>query len=187
MIGFEGVRGMETQGPFAQHEVTVPFTRMLAGLADYTPMHFGKKLADTTWPHQIANAVILQAPLLCYAAHPANILANPAVNVIKDIPSTWDETVVLPPSEIGDVAVFARRKGDTWFLAVANGPNAKTIRVDLAFLKGGAGRAGDYLATFIRDTGEAADMKIQHLTVNRSDWISIDLRSGGGFVGEFTR
>ncbi|MBI4876399.1 MAG: glycoside hydrolase family 97 N-terminal domain-containing protein, partial [Acidobacteria bacterium] len=37
VIGMEGIRGMEMGAPYAQHEVTLPFTRMLAGLADYTP------------------------------------------------------------------------------------------------------------------------------------------------------
>jgi len=34
------------------------------------------------------------------------------------IPECWDETRVLPPSEIGQVVVFARRKGKEWYLAV---------------------------------------------------------------------
>ena len=72
-----------------------------------------RKLADTTWAHQVANAILLQAPLLVYAAHPANILANPAADIIKSIPSVWDETVVLSVSAIGEVAAFARRAGNT--------------------------------------------------------------------------
>jgi len=73
MVGNEGIRGMEFPPPYAQHEVTLPFTRLLAGLADYTPTHFGPaRMGDTTWAHQVANAAILQAPLLVYAASPAN-------------------------------------------------------------------------------------------------------------------
>ena len=181
-LGFEGIRGMEMAGPYAQHEVTLPFTRMLAGLADYTPVHFTRKLADTTWAHQVANAVILQAPLLVFGAHPANMLANPTVDILKSIPSVWDETVVLPVSDIGQVAAFARRKGETWFLAVANGINAKTVRADLSFLG-----QGTYVSTLIRDTGEAAAVKTEHLTLSRNDSLYIDLRSGGGFVGRFAR
>ncbi len=190
-IGVEAIRGMEAQPPYALHEVTLPFTRMLAGLADYTPMDFGRKLADTTWVHQVGNAILLQAPLLVFAAHPANILANPMVDVIKQIPSTWDETVVLPISEIGDVAAFARRKGDTWFLAVNNGPYAKTVRVDLSFLAPAGsveGRRGEtFIATLLRDTGEAAAVKIDHRTVSAGDSLFADLRSGGGFVAMFTK
>jgi alpha-glucosidase len=182
LLGQEAIRGMEYGPPYATHEVTLPFTRLLAGLADYTPMMFGGvKLADTTWAHQIGNAILLQAPLLVFSAHPANILANPAVDVIKSIPSVWDETVVLPVSRIGDVAAFARRKGNTWFLAVTNGPVAKTVRVDLSFLGG----EGTWVSTLVRDTDEAAAVKIEHVTLRRSESLDLNLRSGGGFVGRF--
>jgi alpha-glucosidase len=181
-LGLEGIRGMEGQPPWARHDVTLPFTRMLAGLADYTPTHFSRKLGDTTWAHQVANAVILTAPLLCYAAHPANIIANPAADMIKSIPSVWDETVVLPVSDIGETAAFARRKGDTWFLAITNGPNAKSLSVDLSFLG-----AGSYTSVLLRDTGEAAAVKEEHLVLSRTDLLHVNLRSGGGFVARFAR
>jgi alpha-glucosidase len=183
LIGMEGIRGMENRPPWALQDVTLPFARMLAGLADYTPMIFGGvRLGDTTWPHQIVNAILLQAPFLVFVANPVNILANPAVDVIKSIPSTWDETVVLPVSEIGDVAAFARRKGNTWFLAVNNGPVGKTVRVDLTFLK-----QGSYASTLLRDQPEADDVKVEHVTLGASDSLYIKMRSGGGFVGRFTR
>jgi len=182
MLGLEGIRGMEMRPPYAQHEATLPFTRMLAGLADYTPMHFGRRMADTTWAHQVANAVILQAPLLVYAAHPANILANPTVDMVKSIPSVWDETRVLPVSEIGEVATFARRKGDTWFVATINGVYARSVRVDLSFLG-----PGSYKSMLIRDGTEAASVKIEHLTLRSSDTLYISMPSGGGFVGRFMR
>jgi alpha-glucosidase len=188
LLGLEGIRGLEMGPPYAQHNTTLPFTRMLAGLADYTPTHFGRRLADTTWPHQIANAVILWAPLLVYAAHPANILANPAVDVIKEIPSVWDETVVLPVSEIGEVAAFARRSGDTWFLAVTNGPNARTIEVDLSFLDSAdRGRDPSYYATLVSDAAEADAVAIERKTMSRGDSVFIKMRSGGGFVGMLSR
>ena len=181
-LGNEGIRGMEMAGPYAQHEVTLPFTRMLAGLADYTPVHFTRKLADTTWAHQVANALILQAPLLVFGAHPANILSNPPADIIRSIPSTWDETVVLPSSDIGQVAAFARRKGSTWFVAIANGINARAVRVDLSFLG-----QGSYTSTLIRDTCEPAAVKTERLMLTRSDALYVDLRSGGGFVARLAK
>ncbi|MGH9629528.1 MAG: glycoside hydrolase family 97 N-terminal domain-containing protein, partial [Bryobacteraceae bacterium] len=66
MLGTEAIRGLESRPPYAQHDVTLPFTRMLAGLADYTPVVFGRRMADTTWAHQVANAILLPAPLLVY-------------------------------------------------------------------------------------------------------------------------
>ncbi|MGA3095434.1 MAG: glycoside hydrolase family 97 catalytic domain-containing protein, partial [Bryobacteraceae bacterium] len=183
IVGIEGIRGMEFSGPYAQHDVTLPFTRMLAGMGDYTPVNFGLRLADTTWAHQVANAVILQSPLLVYAADPVNMLANPTVDVLKSIPSYWDETVALPVSEIRQVAAFARRSGNTWFVAITNGPYARNVRIDLSdFLGRGARRGDSFHATLIRDTVEAAAVKIEHLTLSPSDSLSVNLSSGGGFV-----
>jgi alpha-glucosidase len=188
IVGIEGIRGMEFFPPYAQHDVVLPFTRMLAGMGDYTPVHFGSRLADTTWAHQVANAVILQSPLLVYSAHPANMLANPSADVLKSIPSVWDETVVLPFSEIREVAGFARRSGTTWFVAITNGPTGRNVRVDLsAFLGRGSQRGASYQATLLRDTGEAAALKIEHLTLTPADSLSVDLHSGGGFVARLKR
>jgi alpha-glucosidase len=180
LVGVEGIRGMESRPPYAQHDATLPFTRMLAGLADYTPTVFGRRMADTTWAHQVANAILFPAPLLVYGAHPANILANPTAGMIKTIPSTWDQTLVLPASEIGEVAVLARRKGNTWFVAIANGVYARTVRLDLSFL-----RDGSYRAFLIRDGSEAASVKTEHVTLRRADPLYVQMPSGGGFVARF--
>jgi alpha-glucosidase len=190
-VGYEAIRGLEFPGPYAQLDATLPFTRMLAGMADYTPTHFGSRMADTTWAHQVATAVILQAPEMAYAAHPANMLANPSVDVLKALPTTWDETVVLPFSEIREVAGYARRTGDTWFVAILNGPYARNVRIDLSFFRKGSqqpgGNAVAYNATLLRDTMPAAALKIEHITLTASDTLSVDLSSGGGFVAMFTR
>ena len=87
-------------------------------------LHFGERRRETSWAHQISSAAIFTSPLMIYGAHPKNILENPAVDLIKSIPSIWDETIALPVSEIGEIAAFARRTGDTWFLAIMNGETA---------------------------------------------------------------
>src|SRR5207253_110778 len=88
----EAVAGMESRGPRAVHDATLPFTRFLAGAADCTPVLFTARRGDTSWAHQLATAVVFTSPLLTYAANPQALLANPAVDIIKSIPSTWDET-----------------------------------------------------------------------------------------------
>jgi alpha-glucosidase len=110
----EAIKGMEASKlkARARHDATLPFTRFLAGHGDYTPVHFGPRRGDTTWAHQVATAAVFTAPLLLYAAHPQKTLDNPCAEMIKSIPSVWDETIVLPGSEIGEVAALARRKGD---------------------------------------------------------------------------
>ena len=107
----EAVWGFEHRGtaPWGPHNATLPFTRYLAGNGDYTPTVFGDRRRETSWPHQIATAVIFTSPLLVFGGHPQSFLDSPAVEILRNVPATWDETIVLPPSEIGEVAVMARR------------------------------------------------------------------------------
>ena len=181
----EAVRGLEYRSMSlrSKHNTTLPFTRFLAGHADYTPVHFGERRRETSWAHQIATAIVFTSPLMIYGAHPRHILDNPAAEVIKAIPSVWDETIVLAPSEIGELAVFARRSGDVWFLGVINGLTGRTIRVPVGFL----GR-GNYQATLVRDQqDDPAAVKIENLSVSSKDRLTIRMRAGGGFVGRFAR
>jgi alpha-glucosidase len=169
----------------ARHNTTLPFTRFLAGPADYTPLHFGERRRETSWAHQISSAAIFTSPLMIYGAHPKNILENPAVDLIRSIPSIWDETIALPVSEIGEIAAFARRTGDTWFLAIMNGETAKTVRIPLSVL----GKS-IYVAMLVRDKMEdPAAVKIEGLGITRADQITltIELRAGGGFIGRFSK
>ncbi|MBI5384300.1 MAG: glycoside hydrolase family 97 catalytic domain-containing protein [Verrucomicrobia bacterium] len=180
----EAVRGMEASRlrERAQHNATLPFTRFLAGHADYTPVHFGARRGDTTWAHQIASAAVFTSPLLTYGAHPTNLLNNPGVDMIKSIPAVWDETIVLPPSDIGEVAVFARRSGQRWFLAILNGPDARTIRIPLTFLSAGA-----YRAALVRDNKEnPAAVQVETQEARRSVSLAVELSAGGGFIARFT-
>ncbi len=176
----EGVYGLEHRAQtWARHNTTIPFTRYLAGHGDYTPVVFGDRRRETSWPHQIATAAIFTSPLLVYGANPKTLLENSAVDLIKALPSTWDETIVLPGSAIGEVAAFARRKGDAWFVAVLNGPEARTLRVDLKFLG-----PGTYSSMLVRDDPDnAAAERIERLILTRQGSLILSLRAGGGFIG----
>jgi len=176
----EGVYGLEHRAQtWARHNTTIPFTRYLAGHGDYTPVVFGDRRRETSWPHQIATAAIFTSPLLVYGANPKSLLENPALDLIKALPSTWDETIVLPGSAIGEVAAFARHKGDEWFVAVLNGPEPRTLRVDLKFLA-----PGTYNGLLVRDDPDnAASERIERSTLTRQGSLVINLRAGGGFIG----
>ena len=179
----ESVRGMESSAMLerARHQTILPFTRYLAGPADYTSMVFTERRRDSSVAHQIATLVVFASPLLTIAANPESILASPAVGVIRSVPSTWDETRVLTGSEIGELVLFARRTGDTWFLAVMNGPAARTIEVPLSFLA-----AGGYQATLIRDEApDGSTVRVESRMHTPTDSIVLELQAGGGFLGRF--
>jgi alpha-glucosidase len=174
----EGIYGLEhrrTDG-WARFNTTFPFVRMLAGHADYTPVVFGERRRETSWAHQVASAVILTSPVLVYGGHPASFLSSPASEMIKSIPSIWHETRVLPPSEIGELALFARRTAERWFIAAMNGPTARTVKIDMSFLPRGTHRA-----LIVRDKLDA-DAAVEVETREVSGSIEIPMRAGGGFV-----
>jgi alpha-glucosidase len=180
----EAVSGMERRSTpaWAPHDTTLPFTRLLAGHMDFTPTLFGERRKETSWAHQIANAAVLGGPLLTYGAHPRALLDNPAVEMIRSIPATWEETRVLPPSEIGELAVLARRAaGGQWFVAVVNGAAPRMLDVPLAFLSRGA-----HDALLVRDVADdPAAVRVERSRATRGDTLRVALRPAGGFIGRF--
>jgi alpha-glucosidase len=180
----EGLRGLEARRieKRSQHDATLPFTRYLAGHGDYTPVVFGERRGDSTATHQIATAAVFNSPLLVYGGHPEQLLEHPAVDMIKSIPSVWDETIVLPPSDIGRVAAFARRRGDQWFVAVVGGTDSQKLQVSLSFLE-----SGTYRALLVRDVADdPTGVEIEKFDVTSADALQIELAAGGGFIGRFT-
>jgi alpha-glucosidase len=166
------------------HDCILPFNRYVQGFADYTPTVFNPdELLGYTWSREIAQAIVFTSPFLCYADHPENYLKNPAINIVKAIPSTWDETIVLQDSELGKCAAFARRSGDTWFVGIINGDERKNIDIPLSFLP-----AGTYTMTACEDDPDRDDGIIQHVsTVSQSDSVKLAIRPKGGFVAKLTR
>lgn len=179
----EAVKGLEARSlrDRARHQTILPFTRRLAGPSDYTTLIFSERRGDTSWAHQIASLAIFDSPLLTVAAHPQGLLDHPALDVIRSVPAVWNETIVLPMSEIGQLAAFARRRNRIWFLAVMCGPEPRSIRVPLNFLS-----ADRYAAVLVRDGSADASVTLERLTADPAHILTLDLAAGGGFVARFT-
>jgi alpha-glucosidase len=181
----EGIYGLEHRGiaAWAEFNTTFPFVRMLAGHADYTPVVFSaERRKDTTAAHQIASAVILTSPLLVYGGHPRSFLESPAVDLLKSIPSVWDETRVLAGSEIGKLALFARRSGNRWFIAGMNGSVATHVTVDLAFLG-----AGPFDRLLVSDQpNDQAVPAVTSDTIHQPGTAQLEIPAAGGFVMRLT-
>jgi alpha-glucosidase len=159
----------------------LPFTRYLAGPADFTPVHFGNRLGEVSWAHQVATMVVFTSPLLCLGADPQSILDSPLKQAIQSIPPTWDETIVLPQSKIGELALYARRKGETWYLAALNGiDESRRVKVDLSFLK-----KGHHIFAIIKDDPKIqANAILENTKLSASQSIDIVMNATGGFLAK---
>ncbi|WP_369977189.1 glycoside hydrolase family 97 protein [Xanthomonas bundabergensis] len=182
----EGVRGHEwhitryRRVLAAEHDTILPFTRYVVGPGDYTPTVFEpKELMGNSWAHELAQMVLFTSPFLAMGGHPQTYLANPALDVIKAVPATWDETLVLPGSEPGKVAAMARRHGRDWFIAVINGGTATRMTLKLDFMK-----KGKWKLTELRDAPARPDAwERTERQVHRDGAIALELAPRGGFVG----
>jgi alpha-glucosidase len=117
----------------AELNTVLPFTRNVVGPMDSTPVACTLKKfpRKTTAAHELATALIFTSGLIHYADNPEffESLPKDALQVLHDAPARWDETRCLI-GQPGRVVVFARRAGDTWFIAGINGTDA-TLPIDL--------------------------------------------------------
>ena len=180
----EAIFGRESGKLPASHDTALPFTRYVQGHADFTPTDFRTdRLDGSSWAHELAQGIVYTSPFLCYGGSPANYLGNPGRDVLEAIPPTWDETLVLPDSEIGRTAAFARRKGNDWFIGVVNGDEARPFTIDLKFLGEGSYRV-DSMTDLLSDN---AGWNRTQSTLSRKSTLSFDLRRNGGFVARVSK
>jgi len=146
----EGVNGGEeykwswNQTP--EHNLILPFSRMLAGPMDYTPgaMHNAQKkdfkpIFDTpmsmgTRCHQLAMYVCFESPLQMLCDAPSNYYREPeCMEFLSAVPTVWDETMVLD-AKVSDYLIIARRNGNNWFVGAMTDWDERDIELDLSFL-----------------------------------------------------
>jgi len=162
-----------------EHDCILPFNRSVQGHADYTPMVFEpKELCGFTWARELAQGIIFSAPFLCFGDYPKNYQENPAVELIRSLPSVYDEVRILSGSEIGECIAVAKRKGTDWYLAVENGAKERTLSIALDFL----GESGGELIGY----GDAPDRPDGYTELKRkvgkTDKLDLTIRPSGGFA-----
>jgi alpha-glucosidase len=185
----EAVRGNEYQMSRYKriqpldHDVSMPFTRFLAGAADVTTtMLDPKELASAkyTWAHEFAQSIVYLSPITHFADQYKFYLESPMFDLFQQVPTVWDETRVLPCTEMGEVVTYARRSGNTWWIGVLNGANERDVKINIDFLK------GKTKATLIFDTMQGfAEINRVEKEISKGETITVKMAAGGGFVGKF--
>jgi alpha-glucosidase len=197
VLTFEGVHGLEnnkwTDDVTPTHNVTLPFTRMLAGPMDYTPgaminaqpknfrAIFDRPMSIGTRVHQLAMYVVFESPLQMLAESPSEYEREPeAMEWLRAVPVVWDETRALDAS-VGSHVLLARRRGTEWFVGAMTNNSARTLTLDLSFL--GTGRyTMDAWSDGPNADRNAMDFRKETRTVGASDKVTLQLAPGGGFA-----
>ena len=171
----EGIHGTE-QDPDADHSVMLPFTRYTSGAGDFTP-GFARKALTTTFAHRLALAVIYYSPaqFLFWNEKFSEDHYRPELAFWKDLPTTWDETIFVDGA-IGEKAVVARRKGNTWYVGGITNTQARTIDLDCSFLPSGK----KYHATVYTDR-EDKTVEIKRMNLTSKSSLRFGLLPSGGF------
>ncbi|RXK61648.1 alpha-glucosidase [Lacibacter luteus] len=174
----EGIRGNEEM-PDATHNTVLPFTRYMAGAADYTLCYYDKRI-KTTHAHQLALAAIYYSPIqtLYWYDKPAMSADEPELEFWDKIPTTWDETKVLQGAP-GQFISTARRKGEEWFVGTITNNEARTVQLKFDFLPKGK----KYTASFYSDDDNVSTktkVKVEKKQVTQSTVITIQLKASGG-------
>jgi alpha-glucosidase len=193
----EGVLGSEFNGwsyrVTPDHNVLLPFIRMVAGPMDYEPglldngtketfrPIWNKVMSQGTRTHQLAMFVVYDSPMQLFSGNPSQGLLEPRfMELLGSIPTTWDETVIAD-AKLGEYIVTARKKGRDWFIGAMTNSTGRTVNVPLSFLE-----AGTYDATVCADGINAdrwaADYTITERVFTKSDTIAITMAPGGGFM-----
>ncbi|MCU7549449.1 glycoside hydrolase family 97 protein [Chitinophagaceae bacterium LB-8] len=174
----EGIRGNEEM-PDATHNTVLPFTRYIAGAADYTICYFDKRI-KTTHAHQLAMAAVYYSPIqtLFWYDKPAAYEGEPELEFWKKIPTTWDETKVLQGAP-GQFITTARRKGDEWFVGTLTNNESRILKVPLNFLRAGK----KYLAFIYSDDPKGATktkVSVEKRKVDSKTVLTVNLLPSGG-------
>ena len=169
-----------------QHNLTLPYTRMLTGPMDYTPGGFRNATpqgfevrevmsqTQTTRGQALAMYVVYDSPLQMASDDPANYRGEPGFDFIKRVPTAWDETRFIA-GEPGRDIVLARRQGKTWYVGAMTGDEARTLTVSLGFLP-----AGNWRATIWQDGEVVREVRRTERKVTRKDVLSLSLAAAGG-------
>ena len=198
----EGVMGLEYSKWSAtvtpEHDLLIPFIRMLAGPMDFTPgamrnaqenqfrTIFDVPMSQGTRCHQLAMYVVYESPLQMLCDSPSSYEREPEImSFLSAVPTVWDETRALD-AKVGDYLAVARKSVRDWYIGAMTDWTPRTLELKLDFLDDGTYEAEIYADGANADR-YASDYKKEVRQVARGDVLKIELAPGGGWAARITK
>jgi hypothetical protein len=163
----------------AELNTVLPFTRNAIGPMDVTPVALSPKkyVRTTTAAHELAASIIFTSGIIHYGDKPElfESLPKEVLQVFRDAPARWNETKCLA-GEPGQVAIFARRSGKSWFIAGINGTDdALPVNSDLSAFK-------KFQHRLMISEGENPNMQVNVAPLENSNEWKHEIPPRGGFI-----
>lgn len=201
LLTSEGVLNLEydkwdRRGSDPEHELIVPFTRMLAGPLDYHSGSFRhvteqeykpRNIAPVTIgtrARQLARYVVYENYLPMIADYPAAYRDQPGLDFLVKTPASWDETRVLDGA-VGQYLSIARRHGAEWYVGAMSDGSARELTIPLKFIG-----PGKFVAVVYADDPASPDqpskLLLRQIEVTAADTLRAALAPAGGHVIRLT-
>lgn len=143
----------------------------------YNRTNDGGTIRRTSDVFQLATAVLFQNPIQNFALAPNNLTDAPEVTLdfMKQIPTTWDETVFIDGYP-GKYAVLARRHGNRWYIAGINAQKEPLkLSLNLPMLNN-----GDVVVTYT--DGKQGEPQRKELSVKTATSVPVTIQPNGGVI-----
>lgn len=143
----------------------------------YNRTNDGGTTRRTSDVFQLATAVLFQNPIQNFALAPNNLTDAPEVTLdfMKQIPTTWDETVFIDGYP-GKYAVLARRHGNRWYIAGINAQKEPLkLSLNLPMLNN-----GDVVVTYT--DGKQGEPQRKELSVKTATSVPVTIQPNGGVI-----
>lgn len=143
----------------------------------YNRTNDGGTARRTSDVFQLATAVLFQNPIQNFALAPNNLTDAPevALDFMKQIPTTWDETVFIDGYP-GKYAVLARRHGNRWYIAGINAQKEPLkLSLNLPMLNN-----GDVVVTYT--DGKQGEPQRKELSVKTATSVPVTIQPNGGVI-----
>ncbi len=201
VLSYEGVYGQEqckvdtskTIGP--NHNLILPFTRMVAGPMDYTPgamLNQNKKQWHPSWSepssqgtrcHQLAMYVVFESPLEMLCDSPTHYLENQSsLDFLKQVPTVWNQSIPLA-AVVGEYVAMARESANgNWYLGAMTNDFSRSLKLKLDFLYPNCKYCIKIWQDGYNVEKSAKDVILEDKIVDNSSILDVEMAEGGGYV-----
>ena len=108
------------------------------------------------------------------------------MNFLANAPTSWDDTKAIE-GKIGEYAIIARRKGDSWYIGGMTNWDAREVEIDLSKI---LPEGTNFKAEIIRDSENSSRMATDYvrevIDVTSASTLKIKMVKGGGFAVKMT-